>query len=415
MKSIRLIYSSLKNNTYSKDFIFFSIGYFLCSLISLINLHLINKNLVPEELGRFSYFKSLFELLASILSLNLYGAYLRFNNKGFNPTVQSLVIKHLLCAFSILSLIYFVLTKEWTTILFAFILFSNERSYYFRSLLKMKELNIQRVIAVLVTLLVTIFIVLFQNKDGVVSAYIILISYSLGYATCFWFYRSKYNSESFVKEQVRYSILLKFCIPAALLIIVDWSLNYTSQLLIKNEFGYTELAPYAVAQNALSSIKLFTGLFLMFYPSLYYKEIEKGNISTIRLSRNLMMFVLLFIVLALCFFTKQIYMLLGASAYIAFDIYFKLLLFVEFFKVSSSFFAIYLSYQLRTFTSFCIMSSGAILNVALLFLFLHKYGIIFACYSSMLSFAIIFAINFFYSKRLETKFIQERTMTNFQG
>lgn len=131
----------------------------------------------------------------------------------------------------------------------------------------MKELNIQRVIAVFVTLLVTIFIVLFQNKDGVVSAYIILISYSLGYATCFWFYRSKYNSESFVKEQVRYSILLKFCFPAALLIIVDWSLNYTSQLLIKNEFGYTELAPYAVAQNALSSIKLFTGLFLMFYPA----------------------------------------------------------------------------------------------------------------------------------------------------
>ena len=59
----------LLESKYSKDFIYFSVGYMFCALLSLITTAIINKTLDRDSLGEYSYIKSLFDLVISVTSL----------------------------------------------------------------------------------------------------------------------------------------------------------------------------------------------------------------------------------------------------------------------------------------------------------------------------------------------------------
>ena len=396
MEILRRIKNKVILSNYSTDFAYFALSYFLCSLISLINIHIINKSLVPSELGRFSYLKSLFELLAPTLSICFYNSYLRFNIKGLNYLLFKKVIRVLIISFVILFVIYLILSKNLLAALFSIVVFYNERSYFFRSLLKMRIFNRLRIATVSITLIITCLIV---NTESEISSNSILFAYALGYAICLLFYNN--NAENINSTEIKYSVLFKYCIPSGMLIIVSWLLSYSSLLIIKEKFGYVDLAPYAVAQNGLASIKLFSGLFLMYYPSIYYREIENKNYSFINKSRLLLVFILFIISIALILCTPIIYILLGAQNYLEYSKYFKLLIIGEFFNVISQFYAIYLSYKLKTITSFVIALLGTILNILLLLLFTERFGIIACCYSSIISFLVILIIHLIYTYRME--------------
>ena len=97
---------------------------------------------------------------------------------------------------------------------------------------------------------------------------------------------------------------------------------------------------------------------------------------------------------------------MGAGSYLSHQNIFRVLLFSEFFKVASSIFGLYLSYKIQTYKNLIILSVGSIINVILLILFLHQYGLMVAAYSNLIANIIICILYYFYSYRLELKYLK---------
>ena len=387
-------------SAYLRDFINFSFGYFLCAFLSLIVTALVNKNLSRYELGAYSYNKSLFELLVSLASLSIYSAYLRFNVNGVNIRLREIIQKYIIIISIILFIIFFFISDSLIASFYCLILFYNERTYYYRSLFKTNKLNILRILTTLTTFILTFSLVSFYKEK--LSSSIILFFYAIGYSVSLIFFTIKDKIEV-QSEEVPFQTVLKYCVPGALLLLVDWVFVFSSQYIIKQNYGYADLAPFAISQRAMLAVKLITGLYLMFYPTLYFKEFAKKNFSFIRYSR-LFIICSLFLCISLCFIgSKYIYILLGADNYIQYQSYFHILLLAEFFKVLASIYGLYLTFKIRALTSLGILSIGTVVNILIIYFFIGKYGIVMACYSAVFAYFVVLCLMLMISYRSELK------------
>ena len=387
---------------YAKEFSGFAFGYFIAAFFSFLIISLINKLLEPSEMGRYSYYKSIFELIYAVLSINIYSAYLRFNLNGENKKLTRLVITIVLIATVILAIIVGISIECILCSLFSLILLYNERMYFFRSLLDIKKLNWIRITPAIITISIIYTISFIFKKQ--LNASIIFIAYGMGYSfVLFFFGKNNYKIDN---SPINIKNVLAYCIPSVGLIIVDWILNLSSQILIKEYFSFTELSYYAIAQRLLLVVKLFSGLFLMFYPMLYFKEIKKRNYEFLSKARMFILISIFLIILLFFVFSKYTYILMGAEFYLSYQNIFRVLLFSEFFKVASSIFGLFLSYKIQTYKNLIILSVGSVINVALLLLFLQKYGLMVAAYSNLVSNIIICVFYYFYSYRLEMKYLK---------
>lgn len=387
-------------NKYYADFKSFAVGYFITAFISFVIIYFVNKNLSSTELGRYSYYKTIFELSYTILSLTIYSSYLRFNLSGANKELYHIVMKVVILASIITSFIIFYFTKNIFCILFSLIIFVNERTYFFRSIMNVRPLNEVRIYPAIITLGLILFAVLFDKKLLVANN--ILIFYGIGYLIVFFFYK-KNNFES--KDYIRRNDIFKFILPGVGLVIVDWLLNLSAQVIIKKFYDYNYVAIFAVAQQSLLVIKLFSGLFLMFYPMIYFREVENKNRLFIRKSRILIILTTLLLIVFCFVFSDLIYFIMGAKKYVEYKYIFKILLVSEFFKILSSFYGLFLTYKIKVFQNFLILSFGSIVNIILMYLFLSSYGIVFAAYSILVSNMIVFLLFLVFSYRREQNFL----------
>lgn len=390
----------LLESKYSKDFIYFSVGYMFCALLSLITTAIINKTLDRDSLGEYSYIKSLFDLVISVTSLGIYAAYLRFNTFGVNKSVSRFVLRYIIFATAITYIIFIFISKKYIASLYVLILFFNERTYYYRSIMKTETLNFLRLGAALITLL--LIVLMFFYLPNQLSAYSIIFTYALGYFICLPFFLKK-NDVEFNSIVISVGTIFKYSVPGALLTVIDWTFVFYSQHIIKENYGYFELAPYSIAQRALLCVKLFTGLYLMFYPTIYFREIERRNYKIVVKSRRLILLSLIFVVIICSIFASQIYCVMGASSYICNIEYFRLLIWADFFKVAASLYGLYLTYKIKTYQNLMIMSCGMIVDIVLLTLFVNTNGIISACYATIVSYMIVLLLMLYFSYKKERK------------
>lgn len=385
-----------------------SIGLVITSIITLVSINITNRFLSPTELGIFSYNKSLLEIGFGILSLNIYSSYLRFNLKGDNIYLKNFVQKITIISSVIFGVYIYIVTKSILCLTFIFIIPYNERMYFYRSLLEIGRLNSIQIIAASITLgsilLNQLFCITPTNSNS------IIFCYGLGYLLVIF---SKRPVTIIDNEVIQIKKILLICVPTVGLVIVDWVLNLSSNIFIKEFFDYNELANYAIAQRALIFLKFITATFLMFYPMIYFRAIENKQKNKIDKSRKLILLLLLIMLIVLFISAKYLYLLLGAKIYLETNslIIFRILLLAEFFRVSSSFFGLFLTYSLQTFKNLFILSAGSILNVILQFLFLRKYGIMFSAISTLISSVLIFILMIIFSYKKEIQFLDEKLLT----
>lgn len=396
----------IKDKSTIVSYFYLAIGLVVTSLVAILTSNLINQFLPPEELGLFSYNKSVLELAFGIISLNIYSSYIRFNLKGDNVFLKKFVRKVVLIASIILAIFIFYLTNSYFSLFFLFIIFYNERMYYFRSLLQIKQLNFVQILAAITTFLTIAINYYFKiipfNSDMVIGGY------GMGYLMSFLLVRAK--PINIDESEVPLKNIFLLCLPAVGLVILDWVLNFSSTVFIKEYFSYKELANYAIAQRALIFIKFISGSFLMFYPMIYFRAMENKQKLKIDKSRNLILGVLLIMLIIFIFGAEYIYILLGASKYLSSNslIIYKILLVAEFLRVASSFFGLYLTYSLKTITSLIILATGSIMNILLQFLFLKEYGIILSSVSTLVSSLIILLLMILFSYQKEKQFLNEK-------
>jgi O-antigen/teichoic acid export membrane protein len=397
---------SKKKAKYYLDFFFFAIGFFVSSLLALFISVNVNSELSKPELGKLSYNKSALELCAYILTLTIYRSYLRFNVNGLSAVLHHYV--NIVCkvALVILAIVAVFFTGSIITILFAFFVLFEQKLYLNRSLMAVKRLNLLKIGAAGVTL---IAILIFSNYYTLTSDYV-LFAYGLGFLVAVFF-----SSKSFKRHDdsavLNLKTVLLFSFPALGAILVKLSLDVSAQFLLKEFFDFEEVSKFAIALRVLLSVKLFSSLFMMFYPPIYFREIQNKNGSFIEKIRLSLIGLMLIVSVLAYIFAHQIYQLMGAYEYLEYVNIFRLLIIAEFVFVSGSLYSTYLSYALKPHVSLIIYAIGAIVNVTLLFLFLKSKGIEFAAYSVLISNICIVVAQFFTAVRWERHYLQQDSST----
>jgi O-antigen/teichoic acid export membrane protein len=263
---------SLFQSYYSKDFIWFALGFFLTSFIALITSIVVNKNLDQENLGKLTYYKSLLELLSYVFTLLLYRSYLRFNAIKVSALTLKIVKSVSLFAVFVLSFISYFLTDSIFSVLFAFLIFYEERLYFFRSIMATSKLNLLRIGASGITLGSVLFITYFYS----LKSDLVLFAYGLGFLITLFLLKSDFSkAEIEDKEEVTLKKLLLFSLPALGSTLIKVSQDFGSQFFIKSFFDFSQLSTFSIALRVLLSVKLFSSLLMMYYPSIYFREIQK--------------------------------------------------------------------------------------------------------------------------------------------
>ena len=394
-----------KNNIrYILDFLNFGIWYIISAVIALLVNVLINSNLTPEEFGKYSYIRSILDLLAVGLPLQLYASYLRFNTSGVSKVLKGLVYKTTIITTMLLMIIAYYLSHSILVLAFCLVIAYNERMYMARSVMDVKSVNIIKMLAVSITLL---FILVVKTTGSDINSNIVLFAIGAGYFVSLFFYTKDYK-EADDRGALKYQTIFIFTLPTLAIVIVNWLLSVSGQVIIKQYYGYEELSHYAIAQRLITVIKLFSGMMLMFYPMVYYREIASKNIKTIQLIRYGMSGIMFFIGLVALAFSNQIYLLLGASQYLKYTFYFKILVIGEVIFTISSFYGTYLGFSLQTYKSLIICSVGAAVNLLILFIFLGRLGIGTAAYAILVSDVIMAFLIYLFAYRGERKFLLVR-------
>lgn len=397
-----LIRKAGKGNTrYLLDFFSFGAWYIISAVVALLVNVLINSNLTPEEFGKYSYARSILDLLAVSLTLQLYASYLRFNTNGVSSVLKGLVYKVTLVTTIVLGVIAFFITRNLFAVLFCLIIVYNERMYMARSVMDVKSVNLIKMLSVTVTFL---FILGLKVTGASMDSGWILFALGLGYSIALFYYSKKYKGND-DKGVLTYKTIFIFTLPTLAIVIVNWLLSVSGQVIIKHYYGYEDLSHYAIAQRLIAVIKLFSGMMLMFYPMVYYREIATKKIKTIRMLRYGMSGIMLFIGLLAYIFTTQVYQLLGASQYLDYVSYFRVLVVGEVIYTISTFYGTYLGFSLQTYKSLIICAIGAIINLLILFLFLERFGIGTAAYAILISDIVMASMIYFFSYRKEREYL----------
>ncbi len=390
---------SKKRLKYYLDFVFFAIGFAISSGLALLITILINKHLSPAQLGAYSYNKAALELLAMIFTLTVHRSYLRFNTKGKSVVLKNFVNKIILIAVVLLIIAAYILTKSFWPCLFAFFVVFEERQYLTRSLMQLKSLNFLKIGAAFITVLVLGGLV-YLNK---LTDDLALFAYGSGFFLALFF---NAKSSKIVEDQevLKVKTILLFSLPALGAILVKLSFDFAGQFFLKLYFDYEEVAKYAIGLRVLLGVKLFSSLLMMFYPMVYYREMENKNKAAIIKLRWAMFGVMTIMSMLGYAFADQIFIIMGASKYLANTYVFRILLFSEYFFLIGNVLGTYLSFALKTHMSLLIVLGGALINITIVLLFMKEGGIKVAAYGVLLANLFMMLAHLLISFRLEKRY-----------
>ncbi len=368
-----------RNARYVFDFRAYLTGFLVATFIGFLLSVYLNKTLIPEEMGRFSYLRSLSDMLFVLFTFNLYSNYLRFNINGVNKKLYNIIKKINIIAFILSASIIFYVSKSPLAPLYAFFIVYQERMYLFRSTMKMGALNIVRIVTIVTTLLLTILL----GQFGLLDANVVLASYGFGYLITFFIPKNiKYEQGS---ERTPTKSIMKFALPLYATTLLTAFQTYITQFLLKSRYDYETLANFAVAQRSLLILSVFTSMLIMFYPSIYYREIQIKHISVINKIRFSITVTVLILTLLFVFFREYVYQFMGASAYLKTVNIFMILIIAQTIMVITNFWSNFISYSLKTYITMVVSAITVLINISLVFILTRYWGLVGAAYAILIA------------------------------
>jgi O-antigen/teichoic acid export membrane protein len=395
----------ITSNRHFNNFRGFIIGGVIAIILGYFTNYLINNSLSKEDLGLFSYYANLMRLFSPIASLSLFHAYLRFNNeKNDLARLKRKVRWGSLVSAVFLFFISYIIFNNFFISLYSFIILFNERIFFFRSGKKISRMNLLKYVSYFI---IIICLVIFLRIETI-SYESVIAAYGLSYLGVFVIgslIEGKQESSALqTKENIGFNTILKFSIPITLTVIVTWLARVSDQMIIKAYLPLVDLGNYAVAYRIVTVIQLFTSLFLLYYPLVYFDEAEKNNYLLINRIRNLFILILLITTIALIVTRKYVYIIMGADKYLDFTYIFTLIIIAEFLRIVAGLFLTFRAYTLENWYGTLTVGISAIISLSLNLLFIPHYGIFFAAWTQIISAFAYFVLIYFTAIRPERVF-----------
>ena len=389
-------------------FFYFSLGSVIAMLASFLTTVVVNKNLEPEDLGKYSYYFVLGNFLFPVLSLSAYSAYLRFYHVVNSYELVGLVKKTCHYSTILLIVVLFVISQSLSVATFAFVIIFTEKLYLERASLNILNYNILNVGQKLLFLMLLLVALRLSGELKWEAVFLCLgFAYIITIAINFIFHSNIKKTNSGTHGLAEYKKpIRKYVVMATLTTGVTWFLLLSDQIIIKYFMGYESLAPYSVAHRMLMVVTIISGVFLSYYPTLYFREIENKKTDTIKIFRLLFFTAIILFTILFAFFKDFVYLLFGADKYSDFTQYFVLLLIGESFRLFGSVNFTYLTFKLKQNVILYTLIFVSILNVGLNIAFVPIYGVISAVYSTLLCYILYFILSLIFSVLPERRYFR---------
>jgi O-antigen/teichoic acid export membrane protein len=395
----------ITSNKHFRNFKGFIIGGVIAIILGYCANYLINNNLSREDLGLFSYYANMMRLFSPIASLSLFQAYLRFNNETSNiaQLKRNVQLGSVVSALLLFVFTYIIYDNLYIS-MYSFIILFNERIFFFRSSKNITRLNLLKYTSYIVIIICLAIYLYFDDitYDKVIAAY--GISYFSVFVIGSFIEGKQEPVEADTKKSINLSKILRFSVPITFTTIVTWFARVSDQMIIKEFLPLVDLGNYAVSYRIVTVIQLFTSLFLLYYPLVYFDEAEKNNYGLIRRIRGLFILILLIVTIALIFTRKYVYIFMGADKYLDFTYIFILIIIAEFLRIIAGLFLTFRAYTLENWYGTVVVGISALLSLTLNILFIPRYGILFAAWTQIISAFVYFLLTYFIAIRPERTF-----------
>ncbi|MFT4906445.1 MAG: O-antigen/teichoic acid export membrane protein [Oleispira sp.] len=394
------------SNFHVKKIFHFGFGSIVAVVVSYLSMYIINSTLSRAQMGEYAHLFNILNISVPLVSLSLYSAYLRFMPICNKFDLEVFVKTRLKASFLVFSLLIYFYTGSVLIVSFAFILLVQERLYFFRSTLHIRNYNVLNISQKVIYLSVLVVFYFNYKLNAEIVFSLLGLSYFLSYLLSFFL--NKYSDGEFLSSNnVQFNVVYKFCLMISMVSIINWILGISDQFMIEYYYGKEQLAPYAVTFRIVSLLGLFSGIFLSYYPTMYYRDVELGITSNVLLIRKVFVIGFIFVSLSMIVLGDSLYVIFGASEYIQEIEYFYWLILGEFFRIIASINMTYRSFKLQQHYSIIILTATAVINVVFNFLYMEEFGSIVACYSTLFSYLFYYLVSFLFSFMPEKKYFKE--------
>lgn len=263
---------------------------------------------------------------------------------------------------------------------------------------KMKIFAIINVGTSLISIILNIlFIVKFRL--GYYSLIItILINNLIQMISYFYIVRDEISIKYFDRKLIKH--ILKYTIPLIPATVSSWVIDLSDRYIINHFFSSSEVGIYAIANKIVIILTVFSSAFMTSYPSFVFSNAKQKDAKD-KFGKILNYYFLIFCILSIIItvFSKEIVMLMSQRTY---WMSYKMVGFLTFgnfafgmaFLVGSG-----MSIAKKSTYSMMISWISAIVNIILNMILIPKYGAVIAAITTMISYLIVFVLNYYFSQK----------------
>ena len=394
-KTLKTLWHSDQSQKDIKSFIEFGFGYIVTLIVGFFLIRMVNQTLSPIEIGKYSFMASLVGILSPVLFFSAPQAYLRFHeNHCISRKLRKFVLPAFYFSSLILAVIIWFYTRSIWAIFYAACPLFTEKTYLLRCQMNITRLNILRVVELLLPLLLLIGLKAYGHK---VNANTVLFLYGIGYLSSCLFKANELSEADIDKKTV-----VKYLWPTVFTAVLGMFITNSAVFFTKFFFGYEAAGFMGVAVKALIFINSLFTLFLMFYPMIYIREAQAGNIHLIRQYRGVVMTTVTLVCITFTLFSKWLYWLIGAEKYTEHINLFIILLWVAYFNFIGDIYWLYYAHEVKTWKS-TLLKTLAFVIICCGIGFAPRFGFIYIPYLLLFATAIPALLGAICAIRLERK------------
>ncbi|MBN2282910.1 MAG: oligosaccharide flippase family protein [Deltaproteobacteria bacterium] len=209
-----------------------------------------------------------------------------------------------------------------------------------------------------------------------------------------------------INYTVNLSILresLKFSLPMIPALLSAWVLNLSDRIFIERYFSLADVGIYSLGYKIAGLVLILSSAFNMAYEPLFY---NLANSDDQLMARKKLFFynnTFVMVILVICFFvslfSKEAIVILLDERYAEAYKIVPIIALAYFISQAGGLMNRLIYQEKKTFALMIIVIFGALLNIGLNFLFVPPLGAYGAAYATVLSFAGLFAVEYWYAKK----------------
>lgn len=377
------------------------IAYFLL----YIQNYLINKYMPIESLGEFSYTQSLLILFTSIYSMEAYSAYLRFIGINNEKQLLKLIRRLLYIASAIFSITVFLFFDSPLYVLFVGYIWMRERLYFFRSKMDITTYGRIKIIQYALSVFAIIglsYFNLLNHKTALVTIGVSYIVVAVLYTFNNKAKRTTVEDDNLPKVDSKE--IIKYALPLSFNAIVVWLLGAADQMLIDNYLDPLTLTYYSVGFRIINVIRIGVGVIMEYWPRFYFERMEKKEFSDIRVMKLIFFAIVMFLCVGTVLLSKPLYILMGASQYVAMRWMFCYLAIAEMLRQWGAILFTFQSFMKNTSINVIVLSLLGGLKFGINLLTIKDMGVNVLFYSTLICYFIYFLISLYFGYYKEKRY-----------